>query len=367
MQQTDGTTQTQRKLPVVDRVIVHVEQMTVTNPGWKHFGLELGTLLRQRVTDVNTCVVQMSSPHLLCAGGVIHHLGEQIVDELRLVPVSYAKKGRKSQCSKLTQTQLTDVPSSSDGDGDQDTVDRDMDYRQKNGTSQCSKQTMLTDVEPSRPDSDRYEDMTDRDVDYEQKKKTSASIFRYFVYADDDRQSNMGVSVVREVQDLWRQRTENDSNIKLDDAGDVLLHGLNDILCGGSSYRQLVPSNMGVHSNWTVVIAACPEYTYWAVVIHCTWNIFMVEDVGWYQTNLSSRYYNSAQTAVDIKWSLLDNMGTALTDMTWDDVYRPVDVIKMVEKQLKGFAGFKGEHAGALTISVVTAWLVAGHCRRMVG
>ena len=178
-------------------MIVHVEQMTVTNPGWKHFGLELGTLLQQRVTDVNTCVVQMSSPHLLRAGGVIHHLGEQIVDELRLVPVSYAKKGRKSQCLKLTQTQLTDVPSSSDGDGDQDTVDRDVDYRQKNRTSQCSTQTMLTDVEPSRSDSDRYEDMTDRDIDYGQKKKTSASIFRYFVYADEDRQSNMGVRLQR--------------------------------------------------------------------------------------------------------------------------------------------------------------------------
>ena len=165
---------------------------------------------------------------------------------------------------------------------------------------------------------------------------------------------------------MWRQRTENNSNIKLDDVGDALLHGLNDLLCGGSSYRQLVPSNVGVHCNRTVVIAACPDYTYWAVV-HCMWNIFMVEDVGWYQTNLSSQYYNSAQTAGDIKWSLLDNMGTALTDMTGDDVYRPVDVIKMVEKQLKGFAGFKGKHAGTLTISVVTAWLVAGHCRRMVG
>ena len=164
----------------------------------------------------------------------------------------------------------------------------------------------------------------------------------------------MGVSVVREVQDLWQQRIENDPNIKLDDVGDALLHGLNDILCGGSSYRQLVPSNVGVHCNRTVVIAVCPDYTYWAVV-HCTWNIFMVEDVGWYQTNLSRRYYNSAQTVVDIKRSLLDNMGTALTDMTGDDVYRPVDVIKMVVKQLKGFKGFKGEHAGALTKSVVTA------------
>ena len=48
-------------------------------------------------------------------------------------------------------------------------------------------------------------------------------------------------------------------------------------------------------------------------------------------------------------------MHAALTDMTRDNTYRPVDVIKMVVKQLKGFAGFKGEHAGTLTKSVVTA------------
>jgi len=35
-------TQTQWKLPVVDRVTVHVEQMSGRNSGWKHFQVELG-------------------------------------------------------------------------------------------------------------------------------------------------------------------------------------------------------------------------------------------------------------------------------------------------------------------------------------
>ena len=91
------------------------------------------------------------------------------------------------------------------------------------------------------------------------------------------------------------------------------------------------------------------------MVVHCTWNIFTVEDVGCYKTVLNSRHYNSTQTVMDIKGSLLDNVHGALTDMDGGAVYRAVDVIKMVVKQLKHFPGFKGEHAGALTQATVTA------------
>ena len=45
---------------------------------------------------------------------------------------------------------------------------------------------------------------------------------------------------------------ERNPRVKLDDVGDALLHSLNDILCGGSSYRQLVPSNVALHCNRTV-------------------------------------------------------------------------------------------------------------------
>ena len=44
-----------------------------------------------------------------------------------------------------------------------------------------------------------------------------------------------------------------------------------------------------------------------------------------------------------------------LTDISGGETYRSVDIIKVVLKQLKGFLGFKKEHAGALTKSAVTA------------
>ena len=74
--------------------------------------------------------------------------------------------------------------------------------------------------------------------------------------------------------------------------------------------------------------------------------------MGGYQTVLSSQYYNSKQTVTDIKQSLLNNVHTALTDMNGGELYQPVDVIKMVVKQLKGI---KGEHVHSLTVAAITA------------
>jgi len=80
-----------------------------------------------------------------------------------------------------------------------------------------------------------------------------------------------------------------------------------------------------------------------------------VEDLGLELTGLTSTYFNSQQTVNDIRQTLLAQMNTALTDPSGGGVYRPVEVIKMVVKQLKGFADFKGKHAGALTKSTVQA------------
>jgi len=120
--------------------------------------------------------------------------------------------------------------------------------------------------------------------------------------ADDDKQNSMGVSIVREVQELWLDRLERNPKVKLDDVGDATLHALQDILCGGSNYRQLVPSNVTLHCNRTVVIAVCPDYTYWCV-IYCTWNMFTVENIGCDGSDFSSRYFNSEQTVMDIRKS----------------------------------------------------------------
>ena len=47
-------------LPAVDRVVVHLEQMSTKNRHWKQFGPELGKLLQRSVKDVNTCIVKLS-------------------------------------------------------------------------------------------------------------------------------------------------------------------------------------------------------------------------------------------------------------------------------------------------------------------
>lgn len=86
--------QTCQSLPKVDRVVVHIEQMSARNPHWKRFELELGSLLQQRASDYDRCVVKMPS-YLHRAGGIMHHLVDQIVEEPRLVPASYSKKGQK--------------------------------------------------------------------------------------------------------------------------------------------------------------------------------------------------------------------------------------------------------------------------------
>ena len=331
----------QRVLPDVDRVVVHVEQMSTRNADWKHFGMELGRLLQRSVVDPSTCIVKMSQPHLLRAGGVISHLGESIVEELKLVPVTYGKKG--------TIVSVADSrPISGEPEG--------LSVAQSTASMQNSRSNRRVgydDVEPSDSGSDSELQESDR-VMYKRKKQMSASIFRYFVHATDEQQRDLGVGVSQQLQDVWQHRFANDPRVKCDDLGDALLHALQDNLCGGSSYRQLVPSSVSVHNNRTVVVAVCRDYTYWAV-IHCAWNAFLVEDAGFYLTVLNSRYYNSPQTVLDIKRGLFDNIATAVTDMSGADLLRPVDVIRIVVKQLKAFKNFKGTHAGALTASTVTA------------
>ena len=116
MQQSKRT-ETQRELPSVERVIVHMEQMSVLNPSWKQFVLQLGEQLPKQVTDLSKCIVKLCSPHLLRPGGIIHYLGDEIVSELKLVKVSVDKKPAVPQCS--TKRRFDDVePSSSDEDDD---------------------------------------------------------------------------------------------------------------------------------------------------------------------------------------------------------------------------------------------------------
>ena len=55
----------------VDRVVVHLEQMSVLNPNWKQFGSNLGEelVLPKTVSDTNSGIVQPSLLNLFRSGG----------------------------------------------------------------------------------------------------------------------------------------------------------------------------------------------------------------------------------------------------------------------------------------------------------
>ena len=64
------------------------------------------------------------------------------------------------------------------------------------------------------------------------------------------------------------QLNENTS-IKLDDFGDVLLSALRDIVCGYSNYKQVLPKTASWHDNIIVGIMIYPDKIYW-IVIACS-------------------------------------------------------------------------------------------------
>lgn len=84
-------------IPHVDRVVVHLEQMSTKNPNWKQLGPELGKLLQRSVADVETCVVKMSQPNVHRANGPLFKMGTRIVEELKLEPATYGKKRRAAK------------------------------------------------------------------------------------------------------------------------------------------------------------------------------------------------------------------------------------------------------------------------------
>ena len=193
-----------------------------------------------------------------------------------------------------------------------------------------------------------------RDSEYVEKKKMSAAIFRYFMLADEMKQQDMGVNIDHDLQEMWLEKIDADRAVKLDDVGDALLHSLKAILCGGSAYKQLVPSNSALQCNRTVVVSVQQDLTYWAV-LHCTWNIHELENFGVYSSHVFGQMYKHKVVVDKIKSTMSHELTTALTDMNGGDIYKPVDHIKMVVKQLKGFKDFTRKQAGALTKSTSDA------------
>lgn len=183
----------------------------------------------------------------------------------------------------------------------------------------------------------------------------SAAVFRYFMEADEAQQEDMGVTVDPSLQQFWRDKIEANPSAKLDDAGDAMLHALNEILCGGSNYRQLVPDTAFLHSNRTVVVIMLPTLTHWTV-LHCTWNLFEVEYIGLYESHVEGVFFKNRETVEVVKRNIPADLRTALTDVSGSDLYHPVDHIKVVVKQLRGRPPtFTNLQAGSLTNAVVNA------------
>jgi len=68
----------------VDRVVVHLEQMSEQNKNSKQFNVKLGRLLQRQVENTETCIVKMPQPHNHRATGPLFQLGNQIVNDLEL-------------------------------------------------------------------------------------------------------------------------------------------------------------------------------------------------------------------------------------------------------------------------------------------
>jgi len=310
----------------VDRVVVHLEQMDARNKHSKQFNINLGRLLQRQVADAETCIVKLSQPHIHRAGGPLFRLGDKIIEDLHLRPALYLP--RRSQAEKSLPT-----------------VTRRNDEEQ--------------DVEPSDDKLQQTTELTDQATDeYHFKKKMSANVFRYIIEADEDQLKEMQISIDCHVQSCWRERLRQDSKVKLDDVGDALLHALNEVLCGSTNFKQLVPAVPSVHVNRTIGIAVFPSTTYW-VVLQSNWNLFVFENFGWFDSNLYGRFYKDESTVLHIMDCVnrQTELRAALDNFNGNATYGLVSHIKVVVKQLTGHTdlGLKSTEAGALTDSTVRA------------
>jgi hypothetical protein len=187
--------------------------------------------------------------------------------------------------------------------------------------------------------------------EYARKKKMSSAIYIYFMNASEEQQLQMGVEIDADLQDYWKTViSQLGPRAKVDDLGDALLHSLNELLCGTTNYRQLVPSSSVTNNNRTVVIAVLPHTTYW-IALNCQFNLFVLEDLGFYNSNLEGKFFRSAEVEKLIADGFSNGLRAALTDFNASLVLEAVDDIKIVVKQLQGLDKYAltRAQAGSLT------------------
>jgi hypothetical protein len=303
----------------VDKVFVHVEQMSVHNPYAKRFGIEFATRLQQKCPNVQDVIVKLSQPNLHYASGPAFKLGERIVRELQLKPVKY------------NNTKYTMNPAAS---------------KQQSNKSVVS----LNNDEASNT--------------YNHRKQMSANIFKYIVTAADEQLEDMNIEIDDTVKQHYVLELDRTPGCKLDDLGDATLHALRDILCGSSNYKQTVPKVPALYDNRTVGIVLFPDTIYW-VVLSCTWNSFVCESIGAYHwRSVVEKDYYLDESFIDRIVTSINNsneceeLRTALTCMDASNFFSATNHIKVIVKQQTTFQPrgiTTNEEAGSLTIACVRA------------
>jgi len=161
----------------------------------------------------------------------------------------------------------------------------------------------------------------------------SASIFQYVINADKSDLEDMQINIDADVQNRWRHQK---SVTKFDDLGDSLLHALNDILCGSSNFRQLLPSTHALHTKRCIILQIMPTQVFY-VVLHCSWNVVTIEYFGAYDVDLTSMKFNDHSTTDAIRTSFNGQLLGALTHHSANGAFLEVAEIQIVVKMLKGY------------------------------
>jgi len=313
---------------VVDRVVVHLEQIDRRNRNSKQLSVELGKILQRQAIDTETCIVQMSSPHIHRSTGPMFQLGDDIVETLQLQPIAYLQRQSRAEWNPSVV-----------------------------GVQRARSVSEPSDVEPSDEMADVSRGQSESRI-YSMKKKMSSDVFRYIIHADEEQLYQMKLTVDRKVQGYWREKMASDPSLKLDDVGDALLHALDELLCGSTNFKQLVPAAPSVHVNRTVALAVFPCTTFF-VVLNCRWNTFVWENFGYFSSRLQNSFFKAACVVDIIKSNMIDcsELWFPLSRFEGNGEYEAVDHIKVVVKQLTGHSqlGLQNAEAGALTYATVKA------------
>ena len=408
----------------VDRVIVHLEQMDSRNQNSKQFGVALGKLLQQQMSDTETCIVKMSQPHIHRATGPMFHLGHEIVEKLELKPALYQQTRSRAESNPavvgvqrdVNDSELADVepsdprPEAESRDRTQysayaercrDNTELGHGLTKKAIKHMCfnefaktvnhkwinAKRAKPTDIDQTTKRKIRTRDLNSghwkltkcrrrkitvmhtepsdprpaagsRDgesAEYRMKKKMSSKVFRYIVEAGDEQLQQMKLTMDSSVQQYWHAKLTTDPSVKLDDVGDALLHALDELLCGSTNFKQLLPAAPSVHVNRTVGLVVFLRTTHW-IVLSCRSNTFLLENIGCFTYDLCNRIFKDPSTVETIKRNIThcNELWSALSDFEGSPLtYDAVDHIKVVVKQLTSHTdlGLSNKEAGALTES----------------